>query len=174
MPKIIITPLSGLEQTIRDHDPSHVITLLSPEHMIETPDGFHPERHLKIGMNDVAHPSQGDTPPHDDHIQSLLEFGRLWEGTAPLVVHCWAGISRSTAATFILLCDRLGPGYEREIAQALRARAPHADPNRLLIKLADEMLDRRGAMVRAIQSIGAGNLVAEGVRVEMPIVLERP
>lgn len=169
MPKIIITPLSGLEQTIRDHDPSHVITLLSPEHMIETPEGFHPERHLKIGMNDVAHPSQGDTPPHDDHIKSLLEFGRLWEGTAPLVVHCWAGISRSTAAAFILMCDRLDHVRESEIANALRLRAPHANPNRLMVKLADETLGRDGRMVDAVEAMGHPTLANEGPMVHFPL-----
>ncbi|HEY4124550.1 MAG TPA: protein-tyrosine phosphatase family protein, partial [Rhizomicrobium sp.] len=142
MPKIIIAPLSGLEETIRDHNPSHVVTLLSPEHMIDTPQGFHPERHLKIGMNDIADPALGTSPPHDDHIQSLLEFGRLWEASQPLVVHCWAGISRSTAAAFILMCDRLDHVSEIDIAEALRKRAPHANPNRLMVKLADEALGR--------------------------------
>ncbi|HVZ69893.1 MAG TPA: protein-tyrosine phosphatase family protein [Rhizomicrobium sp.] len=169
MPKIIIAPLSGLEQTIRDHEPSHVITLLSPEHMIETPDGFHPDRHLKIGMNDVAHPSLGEAPPHDSHIQSLLEFGRLWDASAPLVVHCWAGISRSTAAAFILMCDRLDHVRESEIAKALRQRAPHANPNRLMVKLADEALKRGGRMVEAVESMGPSTLADEGPLVHFPL-----
>lgn len=169
MPKIIITPLSGLEQTIREHGPSHVVTLLSPEHMIETPEGLDPERHLKIGMNDIADPAHGTSPPHDDHIQSLLEFGRLWEATAPLVVHCWAGISRSTAAAFILMCDRLDHVRESEIANALRTRAPHASPNRLMVKLADEALGREGRMVHAIESMGPGTMAEEGQLVHFPL-----
>lgn len=169
MPKIIITPLSGLQQSIRDHDPSHVITLLSPEHMIETPEGFDPDRHLKIGMNDVAHASLGEDPPHDDHIQSLLEFGRLWEATAPLVVHCWAGISRSTAAAFILMCDRLDHVSESEIALALRKRAPHANPNRLMVKLADDAMVRSGRMIDAIEAMGQPTLANEGPMVHFPL-----
>ncbi len=169
MPKIIITPLSGLEKTIRDHNPSHVVTLLSPEHMIDTPEGFHPERHLKIGVNDIADPALGTAPPHDDHIQSLLEFGRLWEASAPLVVHCWAGISRSTAAAFILMCDRLDHVRESEIAAALRKRAPHANPNRLMIKLADEALGRSGRMTHAIESMGPGTMADEGPQVHFPL-----
>jgi predicted protein tyrosine phosphatase len=169
MPKIIITPLSGLEKTIRDHNPSHVVTLLSPEHMIETPDGLHPERHLKIGMNDIADPSLGNAPPHDDHIQTLLEFGRIWDATAPLVVHCWAGISRSTAAAFILVCDRLDHVRENEIAKALRLRAPHANPNRLMVRLADDALGREGRMIEAVERMGPSTMADEGSLVHFPL-----
>ncbi len=169
MPKIIITPLSGLEQTLREHTPSHVVTLLSPEHMIETPDGLDPDRHLKIGMNDIADPALGNAPPHDDHIQSLLEFGRLWEASEPLVVHCWAGISRSTAAAFILMCDRLDHVREIDIAEALRKRAPHANPNRLMVKLADEAMGRAGRMIHAIESMGPSTLADEGHEVHFPL-----
>ena len=48
----------------------------------------------------------------------------------------WAGVSRSMAATFILLNDRLGPKFEHDIARAMRRRAPHAYPNPLMVKLA--------------------------------------
>jgi predicted protein tyrosine phosphatase len=169
MPKIIITPLSGLEQTIRDHDPSHVVTLLSPEHMIETPEGIHPDRHLKIGMNDIADPSLGNAPPGGEHIRDLLEFGRAWDASAPLAVHCWAGISRSTAAAFILMCDRLDHVRECEIAEALRIRAPHAHPNRLMVKLADQALGRSGRMIDAIEAIGPGERAEEGTMVLFPL-----
>ncbi|HVV64212.1 MAG TPA: hypothetical protein VHC42_02000, partial [Rhizomicrobium sp.] len=81
----------------------------------------------------------------------------------------WAGISRSTAASYALLCDRAGPGAEREIAEDLRARAPHAQPNRLIVRLADEALGRGGAMARAIEAIGEGTLLSEGATVEIPL-----
>lgn len=169
MPKIIITPLSGLADVIRDHSPSHVVTLLSPEHMIATPDGLAVERHLKLGMNDITDPTLGDAPPHDDHIKDLLGFARGWDATAPLVVHCWAGISRSTAAAFILMCDRLDHVRESEIAAALRKRAPHAHPNRLMVQLADTMLSRSGRMVDAIEALAPGEPAEEGPPVHFPL-----
>lgn len=169
MPKIIITPLSKLERSIRDHSPSHLITLLSPEHMITTPDGLHPERHLRISVNDVADPSHGEAPPHETHIQSLLEFGRLWDATAPLAINCWAGISRSTAAAFILMCDRLDHVRETEIAKALRQRAPHANPNRLMIRLADQVLHRKGRMAEAVETMGPSHITDEGPMVHLPL-----
>ena len=87
-----------------------------------------------------------------------------------MLVHCWAGISRSMAATYIILCDRFGRGSELMAARAIRSRAPHAYPNALLVRHADELLGRQGRMIEAIRSIGAGKMVAEGDVVEFPLV----
>jgi predicted protein tyrosine phosphatase len=171
---ILVTPLSVIEETIRFYRPSHLVTLLSPEHMIETPDGVSRERHLKLSLNDVADAGSSEMPPAAEHIEKLVAFGRIWQADAPILVHCWAGISRSTAAAYILLCDRLGPGTENDIAQTLRYRAPHACPNALMIRLADTLLDRGGRMVDAVQRIGRGSIVALGERVELPLNLDDP
>lgn len=174
MPMILVTPLSAVEATIRDYRPSHLITLLSPEYMIETPEGVPSERHLRLGLHDVTETMESEHPPGAHHIGSLLEFGRGWSADAPMLVHCWAGVSRSTAAAYILLCDRLGAGCETEVARLLRARAPHASPNSLMVRIADEALARRGRMIAAIESIGRGTMVAEGERVELPLTLRMP
>lgn len=171
MPMIVVTPLSALESSIARYRPSHVVTLLSPDHMIETPDGFEADRHLRLGMNDVAEAWESDCAPCADHVRTLIAFGRGWTAEAPMIVHCWAGISRSMAAAFTLLCDRAEPGTELEIARALRVRAPHAYPNPLLVRLADEELGREGRMVGAAESLGRGTIVAEGCCVELPLRL---
>src|ERR1700742_130829 len=144
MPRILVTPLSALDDAIASHRPSHIVTLLSPEHMIATPAGFAAERHLKLGVNDVADPSAGNDPPARAHIEKLLAFAREWDTNQPLLIHCWAGISRSMASAYTVLCDRLGPGREVEIAMAIRRRAAHANPNPLLVRHADEALKRKG------------------------------
>lgn len=170
MSRILVTPLSAVEDVIRVHRPSHIVTLLSPDHMIDTPAGFPRERHLRLGLNDVVDPSAGETPPEQAHVEQLLAFARTWPAEAPMLVHCWAGISRSMAATYIILCDRMGRGSELYAARAIRTRAPHAYPNALLVRHADELLGRQGRMVEAIKSIGAGKMVAEGDVVEFPLV----
>jgi len=169
---ILVTPLSEVEDTIRLYKPSRLVTLLSPEHMIETPAGIDSERHLRLALNDVAEPWASEVPPAEHHVEKLLAFGRDWDATSPMLVHCWAGISRSTAAAYILMCDRLGPGAEKPIADALRDRAPHAYPNSLMVKLADAALARQGRMIEAINAIGRGDIVAEGERFELPLTLE--
>ena len=172
MSRILVTPLSAVPEIIRTRRPSHLVTLLSPEHMIETPEGFPAARHLRLGVNDVVDVTAGDNPPDRAHIEALLEFSRGWPAEDPLLVHCWAGVSRSMAATYIILCDRLGPGRETEIARAIRSRAPHAYPNALLVQYGDELLGRSGRMIEAIRNIGAGAMVAEGNVVEF--ALEKP
>ncbi|HEY7979051.1 MAG TPA: hypothetical protein VID67_12735 [Rhizomicrobium sp.] len=169
MPAIFVTPLSQVEATIKRYKPSHMMTLLSPGHMIETPEGIQPGRHLRLGMNDVPTAELAEDPPNEKHIEELIRFGRGWDAKAPMLIHCWAGISRSTAAAYIILCDRFGPFREKEIAKSLRARAPHASPNPLLVELADKALGRNGRMIMGADSIGRGTIVAEGEIVELPL-----
>ena len=169
MPMILVTPLSGIDAAIRHYRPSHMVTLLSPEHMIETPGGVVPERHLRLGLNDVADALASEMPPSAQHVDALIAFGRGWNAASPMLVHCWAGVSRSMAGAYILLCDRLGPRNERDIAQAIRRRAPHAYPNPLMVKLADNALGRDGRMVAAAETIGRGIIVDEGECVQFPL-----
>jgi predicted protein tyrosine phosphatase len=169
MSLILVSPLSALPEVLRTYQPSHLITLLSPEFMIETPGGFPADRHLRLAMNDVCDPALSPCPPHEDHISSLIEFTRLWDGKRPMVVHCWAGVSRSMAATYAILCDRAWKGAEFRIARDIRARAPHAYPNRLLVRLADQYLEREGRMVQAVEEMAPGVSVEEGKPVEFPL-----
>jgi len=168
MPMILVTPLSYIDQAITRYRPSHMMTLLSPEHMIETPNGIDAAQHLRLGLNDVSVASAGEDPPNADHVEQIIAFGRKWDAKAPLLVHCWAGVSRSTAAAYIVLCDKLGAS-EYKIAAGLRARAPHAYPNPLMVAHADKLLKRDGRMIAAAESIGRGKIVAEGKCVELPL-----
>jgi len=170
MSRILVTPLSALNDALESHRPSHIVTLLSPEHMIETPRGFPAERHLRLGVNDITDPSAGDAPPARRHVEQLLEFSRDWNGEAPLLIHCWAGISRSMASAFTVLCDRLCIDREIEIAMAIRRRAPHASPNRLLVAHADDALERGGRMVAALNAMGQSLPADEGLVTAFPLV----
>ena len=170
MPRLLVIPLSSLADTLAAHGPSHLISLLSPEHMIETPEGFPHHMHLRLGVNDIVDPAAGTAPPAREHIDELLAFSRSWDARQPLLIHCWAGISRSMASAFTILCDRLGPDREIEIARAMRQRAPHAQPNRLLVRHADDALGRGGRMVAALDSMGPPLIVEEGVITSFPLV----
>lgn len=169
MSLILVTPLSALDDVMRTYGPSHLVTLLSPEFMIDTPRGFAQERHLRLGVNDICDPSMGTHPPVEDHIAALLEFTREWDGSQPMVMHCWAGISRSMAAAFTVLCDRSWEGAEFRIAREMRSRAAHAYPNRLIVRLADDLLMRNGKMLEAVEGMGPPEPAEEGEPVELPL-----
>jgi predicted protein tyrosine phosphatase len=170
MPRLLVTPLSSLPEALKTHAPTHLVSLLSPEHMIGPPDGFPAAGHLRIGVNDIIDPAAGTAPPLRRHIEDLLTFSRTWDARSPMVIHCWAGISRSMASAFTILCDRLGPDREIEIARAIRQRAPHAQPNRLLVQHADDALGRGGRMIAALNSMGPPVVVEEGVTTAFPLV----
>jgi len=159
---ILVCPLSLVQETIRAHAPSHMISLLDPEEMIETPPGFAPERHLKIGVNDVRGPADGAVAPERAHVEAMLSFADGWDRDAPLLAHCWAGISRSTAAAFILMCAQDDRTPEIDHARRIRQASPHAFPNTMLVAHADDLLGRGGRMLDAIEQIGPGEPVWEG------------
>ncbi len=160
---LIVCPLSQLGTMIVTRAPSHLITLLSPHDMIMTPAGIDPDRHLRVGVDDIASPLPGMVAPNAALVESILAFGQTWDEQAPMLVHCWAGISRSTATAFVLACER-NPGVdELVIAKAMRLASPHAFPNRRIVALADDILDRRGRMLEAVEAMGASNLAMEGV-----------
>ena len=124
MSRLVVTPYSALSEMLESHQPSHLVSLLSPQHMIATPDGFPSERHLKLGLNDVADPAAGCDPPDRAHVDRLLAFSRAWDARQPMVIHCWAGISRSTAAAYIA-ASVLNPELDEvHLARRLRASSP--------------------------------------------------
>lgn len=156
MPVIHVCSLSRLHETVAAARASHVVTLINVNTPVERPASIHPDRHLFLGVSDIVEPLDGHVLPAEDHVGRLLRFVDDWDQAAPLVVHCWAGVSRSTAAAFIATC-RLKPSTpEREIALALRAASAKATPNARLVAVADRLLGRGGRMVEAIAAIGRG------------------
>ena len=82
--------------------------------------------------------------PAAEHMEQLLAFVRAWERESPLVLHCWAGISRSTAAAYIAACALAPERDEAAIALALREASPSATPNARFVALADDILGPAG------------------------------
>ncbi|MDO9474945.1 MAG: hypothetical protein Q7J28_18030 [Caulobacter sp.] len=153
---LIVSPLRDVDTVVRFKKPSHLITLLDPHMMGDCPRGFRPDRHLKIAVDDVWEPQTGKILPAEDVVEDVLAFGKTWTGKSPMLVHCWAGVSRSTATAFILACQRLPEIEEAKIAQALRKASASATPNPLLVRLADDIMGRKGRMVDAVAGIGQG------------------
>jgi predicted protein tyrosine phosphatase len=168
MPLIAVCSLNLVPATIARLKPWGLITLLNPETMIETPASVQAERHLKVGVNDINEGAEGMISPQQRHVDSIIEHGQKWDLASPLVIHCWAGVSRSTASAFIIACARNPHIAPARIAEAIRALSPTATPNRLLTSLADDMLARGGAMVDAIDAIGRGEDCWEGEPFELP------
>ncbi|MFN3672796.1 MAG: tyrosine phosphatase family protein [Bosea sp. (in: a-proteobacteria)] len=169
MPTLHVSSLSKLHDTVATVGATHVVTLINANTAIERPPGISPERHLFLGISDIVAPMDGHIIPAEAHVARFLDFVTDWGRSGPLVIHCWAGISRSTAGAFIAACA-LGPQREEEaIAQALRTASPSATPNARLVELADAMLGRQGRMSAAIARIGRGADAFEGAPFQLAL-----
>jgi predicted protein tyrosine phosphatase len=153
---IHVCSLARLPETAQEIGASHVVTLLRDVDLVVRPPGIAPDKHLIIHVDDITCPLDGYTHPCEEHIGELITFVQSWDRAAPLLVHCYAGISRSTAAAFTAACAIQPQRDEVAIAQALRRASPTATPNALIVSLADQVLGRNGRMVQAIQTIGRG------------------
>src|SRR5262245_34534223 len=99
-----VCPFSALPTLVERAKASHVISLLQEEILVERPRGILPERHLRLRVHDISEPLVGCVHPDLTHVEEIIAFARAWGGEGPMVVHCWAGISRSTAAAYSALC----------------------------------------------------------------------
>lgn len=146
-----------------------MLSVLSAGTPVERPASIPADNHLFLEFNDITAPADGLVPPGAEHIERILAFGRAWDRKAPLIVHCWAGVSRSTAAGYILSHTLTQGSDPHALARLLRARAPWATPNSRMVALADNVLGERGAMRDAIAAIGRGASAYEGNPFELPV-----
>ncbi|QFR34060.1 tyrosine phosphatase family protein [Ancylobacter sp. TS-1] len=158
---IHVCPLSRLEETVTRTGAAHVLSVINLGTPVPVPASVARDNHLFVGFNDIVAPQEGLIHPAAEHVDAILGFARRWPREAPLVVHCYAGISRSTASAYIAACALSPERDEGELARALRAASPIATPNALLVALADAALGRRGRMVAAVAAIGRGREAME-------------
>lgn len=173
MSRIIVCPLSRIDDVIRKEQASHLLTLLGPGYMIEAHGAIAADRHLRLKLNDIAEILPGQVAPQREHAEQILTFAGAWDQTSPMVIHCWAGISRSTAAMWMTICKLNPEADEFEILSAMRDRAPHIAPNRLLVAYADELLGRDGRMVDALDAVGPAEAASEGYPFYLPADFSR-
>lgn len=132
-----------------------MISLVNEEVMrdLATPPGVPAARHLRLTMNDISSPRAGHIAPAAEHVSAVVDFVMSWDRGTPLLINCLAGVSRSTAAAFTIMCALNPQTGEVEIARLLREASPTAQPNRRLVGFADVALGRDGRMVAAAEAI---------------------
>ncbi len=168
MPRLHVCSLALIGHTVAKTGARSLLTLLSPGTAVERPAEIAPERHLYLAVSDIVAPIPGQVLPERTHLDDLLAFVHAWDRADPMVIHCYAGVSRSTAAAFIAACALNPARNELAIARAIRIASPTATPNARLVALADAALERSGRMNAAITEIGRGEECFEGT----PFALE--
>lgn len=126
------------------------------------------EKHLKLAFEDIDAPIDGVIGPEKSHVEELIAFVSKWNRDTPLLIHCWAGVSRSSASAFITACLHNPEADEVALANIMREASPTAKPNARLIAFADEILGRNGRMIDAVAAMSAHEFTEEAIPFSIP------
>lgn len=151
--------ICGLQElcSFQDAAVTHVLSILDPTYPEPTDfAAYGPHQRLTLRFDDIIDPAAGMLLPERRHVEELLEFGKGL--TAPdgdplghLLVHCHAGVSRSTASMATLLAEARPDADEDWIFAHIRQIRPQAWPNSRMIAMADELLGRSGRLTGALR-----------------------
>ena len=161
---IFVTSLADMPHYVDELSPARVVSIIQPELQPARPRSLEPQAHLRIGVHDISsHTPDGILPGIRD-VEALVEFLDGWDPErGALLSHCYAGVSRSTAAGLIAAVMKTGdPTWS---ALRLRSAAPHAIPNPRIIELADQILGLAGTLVEARAMMGAPSVSPEEARI---------
>jgi predicted protein tyrosine phosphatase len=137
---------------------SHVLSILDPDHPVPEAFGAFGEHvKLELRFHDIVDDTPGQIAPQPEHVAGMLTLGRdlLAEPgeTRHLLVHCHAGISRSTAAMVLLLAQAMPEQPAQAVLRMVHGIREKAWPNLLVMEIGDAMLGRQGALVAATHAL---------------------
>ena len=151
--KIWVSSLRDVYDAAAKARPSKVMSLLSPGSDFPSFEEFGDDKHHRIEVYDILENKGDRAAPDEADVDLILAHVRDWSPQTALLVHCWAGMSRSTATAYIAACVHNPDADEAVIAQVLADASPTAFPNTRIVEIADEKLGRDGRMARAAAAI---------------------
>ncbi len=157
MTAIVVSPLARIAEMAVRHKAREMISLLAEKQDFHRPAVIEAQRHLTLGVNDIAFAGTGNLiAPQEVHVAAIIDFARSWDRSAPLLIHCWMGVSRSPAAALIASLAIDPDDDDFALAARLRQASPFATPNTRLVEIGDSLLNRGGRLVAAVKGIGRG------------------
>jgi predicted protein tyrosine phosphatase len=135
---------------------THVLSILDPD--FDDPPAFAafpPHQRLALRFNDIIEPAPDRLAPARADVERLLAFGReLIDARDPhLLIHCHAGVSRSTASAALILAQAWPDRPASAALDAVAAIRPRAWPNLRILEFGDALLGRDGEIVAAVAAI---------------------
>jgi predicted protein tyrosine phosphatase len=109
---------------------THVLSILDPDHPVPEAFGtFGEHAKLELRFHDIVDPRPGEILPDRAHVDAILAFGRtLQTERASLLVHCHAGISRSTASMALLIAQAAPDMPPADVLRTVPAYAKRPGP----------------------------------------------
>jgi predicted protein tyrosine phosphatase len=152
--------ICGLDEIagLSDARVSHVLSILDPGWPVPEAFGsFGEHEKLELRFHDIVEDEPGKIAPNQGHVDALLAFGRSLDrepaAAAHLLVHCHAGISRSSAAMGLLIAQAMPEQPGEAIFAHLLAIRPKIWPNLRIVEMGDGALGRNGDLVAALPAI---------------------
>lgn len=133
---------------------THVLSILDPDSPEPEPLSiFEVHRRLRLRFHDVIESQPGWIAPERWDVELLLTFARdLGASGTHLLIHCHAGVSRSTAAATLVLAQRRPEQPAEEVLTEVVRLRPRAWPNLRILELGDDILGRNGEIVAAARA----------------------
>lgn len=164
-PAYSVLTICGLDE-LDEHSArgvSHILSILDPGW--PEPNAFwafDPHLRTTLHFHDAIVAAPGIVLPQRENVEAILAFGRdVGDDLRHLLIHCHAGISRSTAAMLMILAQAFPRESEHAIVDRLVRIRPQAWPNSLMIEYADDLLGREGRLMAAVQKVYARRLAAK-------------
>ena len=165
MKRLIIGPKERVHEAKTRFNCDYVISIQDcSDEPVPTPPGIDPCNHERYMFDDVTdsvpirYSSRDshivrDHPPDIDDVRGILAQFRAIPDGARIYMHCFAGISRSTAMAFMCYCSQTEGGDENGWMMLTERSALSGSiwPNELIVRLADQELGRNGAMIKAVE-----------------------
>jgi predicted protein tyrosine phosphatase len=148
---VYICSFHTLQKRINQIRPAKLISILGDADSAPFPE-FRASDHLKLLIDDVCRPCRGFSHATKAHLKQVFEFTRDWNGRDPILIHCWAGSSRSPAIALAVLLQKFSED-EASLVQRLSSRGPHIRPNELIVSLTDDELRLGGRLTGAVRQI---------------------
>ena len=136
---------------VQAHRVGALVSIIQAEFQPPTPPTLTAAQHHRCAIHDITAAQPGEQLAGPEHIQTLVAFLRQWNDAEPLLAHCFAGVSRSTAVALIAHAMRSGDAGAS--ATALRRAVPYALPNRHIVALADAELGFGGTLAEALDAL---------------------
>ena len=156
---IYISGLATMPKLVHQFDIRDLVSVIDVDAQPPTPPEISPARHHRCMVDDIVESRSEQILPQSEHIADLIEFLHSWDTDTGILIHCMAGVSRSTAVA--LIAHVLVTKDPSRSMVALRKAAPYAWPNRRIVSLADSILNLNGQLTLALKELGPANWQSE-------------
>lgn len=110
-------------------------------------------RKLRMSFDDVLVEDSHGFPPVEADVLAILVVAHELPPNGRVLIHCGAGVSRSTAAGLLILTYHMGRGHELLAVNRMLDFRKCARPHAGMVVMGDAILKRDGALVDAYRAV---------------------